>query len=623
MIELATIDFETEGIEQKSYPPKPVGLAIARPGWPRQYFAWGHPEGNNCDESTAREVLAYTYRNYDVLMHNAPFDLHVARKHWGLWPSHKAHCSQILRFLCTPHAQSFGLKESAKELFGIAPDARDAVREWLIEHGYRKHVRSVKELGKFICKAPGDVVGPYACEDVRLPPMLFERFHAQIMADAPSDGLMGLQDAYQRELDMIKVCLDMTDRGVKIDCARLEFDVRIWQSNIDELARSIFAKLGCFEFELSKPAQLARAMERAGKITNWVLTETGKPSIGADNLKLSCNDPELVELLEVHGIINKCLNTFGLPWLENADNNGRVHPQWNSTRRGEGHTVGARTGRSRSSPNFQNLIKLKNGHPAMAHGALIPNLRAYVIPERGAVLLDRDYSQQEFRALAHFEDGPLLQAYLNNPSMDVHETGRLMMNDQHGLNLTEEDRTLVKIIGFGLIYGMGAGLLAETMGLPVAKSKAFKEAYLSIFPGITDLIKGLKGRALDGKPIRTIGGRTYYCEPDAVVDGRLRKFDYKLLNYLIQGSAADLTKAAMISAHRAGLALTITVHDQLIAEASYDHKHLVMHKLKHCMEKESIALDVELLSDGKMSEKNWAQMEKYDDNYREAESNNS
>jgi DNA polymerase I-like protein with 3'-5' exonuclease and polymerase domains len=119
----------------------------------------------------------------------------------------------------------------------------------------------------------------------------------------------------------------------------------------------------------------------------------------------------------------------------------------------------------------------------------------------------------------------------------------------------------------------------------------------------------MKARAKAGEPIRTWGGREYYCEAPRFVDGRLQEYDYKLVNVLIQGSAADVTKEALIrycdakpKHHR----VLMTVHDELVTSVPCDEREAAMAQLREAME--SVKLDVPLLSDGSWSPKSWADL---------------
>jgi DNA polymerase-1 len=111
----------------------------------------------------------------------------------------------------------------------------------------------------------------------------------------------------------------------------------------------------------------------------------------------------------------------------------------------------------------------------------------------------------------------------------------------------------------------------------------------------------------DNQPIRTVGGREYFCEPPKMIDGRIQTYDFKLLNYLIQGSAADQTKDAVIKFYerRGAGKLLLTVHDEILVSVPVDHADEVMSTLRQCMD--DAGLDVPMTSDGEYGY-NWGEM---------------
>ena len=145
---------------------------------------------------------------------------------------------------------------------------------------------------------------------------------------------------------------------------------------------------------------------------------------------------------------------------------------------------------------------------------------------------------------------------------------------------------------------MGLGALAERLKVSVDEAKRIKQHYLNTFPGIAEIQKALKFRGRQRLPMVTWGGRKYLSEPAKVVDGRLREFEYKLFNYLIQGSSADITKEAMIryATLKKHGRLLFSVHDQIIVSCPKKYWKEEMALLKEAME--GVPLDAPLLSDG-------------------------
>jgi DNA polymerase-1 len=283
--------------------------------------------------------------------------------------------------------------------------------------------------------------------------------------------------------------------------------------------------------------------------------------------------------------------------------------------------VGTRTGRLSSTPNFQNIpnefkeiFRFKTGNkklPICPWKDLpeLPQVRKYILPFEGDVIIDRDYSQQEPRILAHFDGGLLMDNYIADPWTDLHDYAQTKLAER-GLIY---ERKPVKVVNLGLIYGMGAPLMAERLGITVVEANILKKAVLSLYPGLRQMYSDMRTLAKQGIPIRTWGGREYYCEPPKLVDGRVREFDYKLVNLLIQGSAADCTKEAIIRFYKVRepqWRLILNVHDQLAASVPSGDKVRAMRVLKTSME--SPNFDVLMLSEGSTSSTNWGELVVYD-----------
>ena len=305
------------------------------------------------------------------------------------------------------------------------------------------------------------------------------------------------------------------------------------------------------------------------------------------------------------------------PWLEmGSATGGRMHTSWNQVRQNRSDKVqgGTRTGRMSCTPNFQNIPKdwYDKGdgyvHPDHLQVMPLPKIRSYVLPDKGQVFCSRDYSQQELRVLAHFEDDKLLRAYHENPKLDVHDFVKDAIKEITGIDLS---RRHTKIINFGLVYGMGLGKLAEDMGVEVDFAKQVKAAQGRAVPGLKALSTQIKQLVKHGQPIVTWGGRHYHPEPPKMVNGRMMSFEYKLLNYLIQGSSADCTKQAIINYSKVckdGRFL-VTVHDEINISSPQRAVKSEMKLLRDAMA--DVSFDVPMVSDGSIGP-NWGAIKEYE-----------
>jgi DNA polymerase I-like protein with 3'-5' exonuclease and polymerase domains len=243
-----------------------------------------------------------------------------------------------------------------------------------------------------------------------------------------------------------------------------------------------------------------------------------------------------------------------------------------------------------------------------------------VVVRRNGKVMVTGQSQQEFRIFAHYEEGELLARYKINPKMDAHVVTGIILKEKAGIIL---ERRATKDINFGTIYGMGIAKMAKKLGLDDVTARRTLKAYHQALPGIKQLQKQLTACADAGEPIYTWGGRRYYCElPQMVMKvpygggaKRLTEqtYEYKLLNLLVQGSAADATKEAILRYDATGWneddrgPLLLQVHDELDAMAPAKLRQQAMKALRETME--SIEIDIPLLSDGSASRTSWNEVE--------------
>jgi DNA polymerase-1 len=191
---------------------------------------------------------------------------------------------------------------------------------------------------------------------------------------------------------------------------------------------------------------------------------------------------------------------------------------------------------------------------------LLPFMRQYVLPDQeGQIIVSADYNGQEMRLLAHFAEGRAAEIYRNDPKADFHNVARDILHTEAGLDLK---RKPVKIVGFSLIYGAGDENLAGQLGIGKNEARHIRKMYLKSIPGLREFQDDCSSR----DRVKTWGGRIIPVEPPSIDDeGRIRHWNYRLPNYLIQGSAADQTKESIIRYHSAKLSRSsfmLTVHDE-------------------------------------------------------------
>lgn len=615
---VAVVDFETDKISPRPhYPPKPVGVAITLPHEKKgKYMAWGHPPGmgNNCSKRDAEKALKQISSEYIMLCHHAGFDLDVAETHMGVsWPA-THHDTLLMAFLHDPDSYSLSLKPLAERHLGEPPEEQDRLKDWIMTNVIDPETGKAptkKTAGAFISLAPVALVAPYAIGDCTRTRGLFNFLWKDVAGSR-------LVEAYNRELKVTRTLVKMERQGVPIDLKLLGADIGLYEARKRELEEFLLKKLKVRKALRDQVLDhyddqedfswggknFAELLVSSGLVSHLPLTEKGNPSTSAESL-LQVMPAKLAKEFEVRAQLQTCLATFMRPWFKQAkETNGFFHARFNQVRNGDewGVKTGARTGRLSMTPNLQNMIR-SDKDPR------VPQLRKYISHKKHRIG-KRDYSQQELRILAHYEDdavqrdrgemGPFRKAYEDDPTLDAHILVKTLIQQTTGLIL---ERRPTKDLNFGLIYGQGLALTAEKMGLPLEDAKRARNAHAKSLPGIPILQKELKERVKANEPIWTWGGRRYFCEPPVFAKGRWLSFEYKMLNKLIQGSAADCTKQAMVNYDETPLSqempLILQVHDELLAliygitKAAEKRFHTT---LNECMA--DVDFNIPMLSDG-------------------------
>ncbi len=603
---IGCVDFETLAIAPRPlYPPKPVGVALRSSRWKRsKYLAWGHPCENNCTREDAVRQLKAFVAEHRVLCHHAGFDLDVMETHLGIpWPEGHED-TLLLAFLVDPDSPSLSLKPLAERYLNEPPSEQEALHEWILKNVPEA---TPKTAGAYIARAPGKLVGTYACGDTDRTLGLYDHFMREIEKEPR------LRRAYERELKVTRTLIKMERRGIPIRTSLLERDVKRYESTLREVELGLLRKM-----KIKRPEEkleefvwsgknFAEVLLSSGLVKELPMTEKGNPSVAADSLA-TVMPKKIAHEFEVRSQIATCLATFMRPWLKQArETDGLFFARFNQVR-GDYHggsAVGARTGRLSMSPSMMNIIRGDKDER-------VPRLRDYIGRGRFALLGQRDASQQELRITAEYEDGPFKAAYLRNPRQDGHTMVGGLIKETTGIVL---DRYPVKTINFAILYGAGINKLAAQLGVSKEEAKRLLEAHRKALPGIPALQSALKERARLNEPIFTWGGRRYFCEPPKVIEGRLRTFEYKLLNVLVQGSAADCTKQAMVNYDSLGSfaeenPLLLQIHDELIFGIS--NRALAREAHRRVREAFSDLEDfsIPMLSDGKIGAVSWHRMKK-------------
>ena len=356
------------------------------------------------------------------------------------------------------------------------------------------------------------------------------------------------------EMPLVEVLAAMERVGVRLDVHRLgEIAARV-RDRVDELRDQIYEQAGG-EFVIDSPKQLGQVLfERLGLPT----FRKGKTGWSTDRqvLKLLESKHPIVPLIGAYRELTKLDNTYlqALPQL--VDGDGRLHTTFNQTV--------AETGRlSSTNPNLQNIP---------VRTAVGREIRGAFIAEDGWRLVSLDYSQVELRILAHVSGEPALADAFRNGE-DIHRATAAEVFGMAPQDVDRVTRDRAKAVNFGIVYGISDFGLAEQLSIPRDEARRYIDAYLARYPRVRSFIDTtIAAAAQDGyvttllgrrRPIPELGGRTV----------QQRQLGERLaVNTVIQGSAADIIKVAMVRAHAAlrdaGLRarLVLQIHDELLVE---------------------------------------------------------
>lgn len=366
------------------------------------------------------------------------------------------------------------------------------------------------------------------------------------------------------EMPLVAVLADMERAGVLLDVVRLgEIAARV-RDQVDELRDRIWAEAG-EEFVIDSPKQLGHILFEVLGLPTF---RKGKTGYSTDRQVLKLLEPKhpIIGLIGQYRELTKLDNTYlaALPVLVGDD--GRLHTTFNQ--------AVAETGRlSSTNPNLQNIpIRTPLGREIRD---------AFVAPD-GHVLVSCDYSQVELRILAHASGEPTLADAFRRGE-DVH---RATAAEVFGMVPADVDRTTrdrAKAVNFGIVYGISDFGLSEQLGIPRADAKAYIETYLARYPRVRSFIDSTVAAAAQDGYVTTLLGRTRAIPELTGRTVQQRQLGERLaVNTVIQGTAADIIKVAMIRAHAAlvdqGLRarLILQIHDELVFEVPEDEREAVI-----------------------------------------------
>jgi len=573
--DVVAIDLETHDPDIKTKGPgwatnngKVIGVAIAANGW-KGYFPVAHEKGPNLDERIFKRNFKKILDKDNIkVFHNAMYDVGWMRQ-WGLEVKGTIVDTMIAAPLIDENRFRYSLNELSKDYLKekkYETELYEAASQWGTDAKGEMH------------KLPAMIVGPYAEKDAELTLKLWEIFKLQIVEDE-------LQQVFELETKLFPVLFEMKSKGVRVDLDRAETIKKNFKNTEKKILDKILQDTGV-AVDIWAAASVAKAFDSAG-IKYERTAKSKQPKF--DKGFLSNHPSDLARMVVEAREINKASTTF-IDTLLKHSHEGRIHAEIHQLRGDKGGTVSGRL--SMSNPNLQQI-------PAR-HPTIGPAIRSLFIPEEGEQWGSFDYSQQEPRIIVHFAkqldlagSKEVASAYINDPTTDFHQKVAEMANI---------DRKKAKTINLGLSYGMGQGKLAKELGLNTEDAQDLFKEYHSSVPFIRELknmaTQQASRRGENKGFVRTLMKRKCrfnLWEPDTPFKKRKpgdvihfnqplpkqqaqeeygpavrRAFTYTAFNRIIQGSAADQTKQAMVDLHAEGITPMIQIHDEIAVSVPND-----------------------------------------------------
>lgn len=535
-----------------------VGYAIAVDGW-SCYIPIRHAGGGNLDEKVVNRWLKKVFEcPADKIMHNAQYDAGWIKR-MGFQLNGRIIDTMLIAALINENRFSYSLNALSYDYLNRTKSQKtleQAAREFGID--------PKAELWKM----PAMYVGPYAEADAELALELWNFLSTELTKE-------DLWPIANLELDLLPYLIEMTWRGVRVDTDRVERT----RDNLLKRERGVLKeikKIAGSDIEIWAAKSIAKAFDHLS--IDYPKTEKGAPSF--TKMFLQEHEHPLAKCIVEARNLNKTSGTFINTIMKHCHRDGRIHSHINQIRSDDGGTVSGRI--SMSNPNLQQI-------PAR-DPELGPMIRSLFLPEEGEQWASIDFSQQEPRILVHYahvygqmRKVPLrgadefVAAYNEDPKTDFHDMVAEMANIP---------RKQAKTINLGMMYGMGVGKLSEQLDIPLDEAKTLVKQYHDRVPFVKGLMVGvmnhLNDRTSSGSLRSLLGRKCRFdlWEPDTFAMNKAlpykealdtygsttrlkRAFTYKALNRLIQASAADMTKKAMVDLCKAGHLPMIQIHDEM------------------------------------------------------------
>ena len=524
-----------------------VGIAVAVPGR-KFYFPIAHGSGPNMDRKRTLEWFKDVCESDAIkIFHNAMYDVSWIRS-MGLKINGQIVDTMIAASLIDENRFRFDLNSLSWDYLGHGKN-ETALNEEAKSRGLDPKAD--------MWQLPAMYVGSYAEKDAELTLELWQIFKKELLHQ-------DVESIFELETDLFPCLVDMRFLGVRVDVERAHMLKQALTVQEDNLRQQIKIETG-IDVQLMAARSVAKVFDKLG-LPYERTAKSQAPSFTKNFI--SNHEHPIVRMIAKARETNKAHTTF-IDTIIKHEHKGRIHADINQIRSDQGGTV---TGRfSYSNPNLQQL-------PAR-NKDLGPMIRSIFIPEKGHRWGSFDYSQQEPRLVVHYAAlhkfpsvNDVIDNYENDTSTDFHQVVA---------DMAKIPRSQAKVINLGLFYGMGKAKLQAELGVSKDKAVELFDQYHAKVPFVKQLMNSASNRAQERGQIRTLLGRLcrfHLWEPnqfgmhkalpheEALQEhgpGIRRAFTYKALNKLIQGSAADMTKKAMLDLYKNGIVAHVQIHDEL------------------------------------------------------------
>ena len=448
----------------------------------------------------------------------------------------------------------FGTENPWPEGAGI--ELEKAVKAWISAENKKRRKHSKDTGERFVIAnysdVPDELMEPYAGHDVELQRRICDAIVPQL--DANPD-LVGV---YELERKVLSALYDVETLGMGIDEAgarKLEVEL---ENELTKIRLDLFELAGDDEFNPNSPIQLAAAFERRGVDLSHIEKsgKTGRRSMAADVLEGL--DDDLARRIDDFRGADKMMSTYVWPLLHDQPDTdkGYVHASLHTD--GRLHTdlrqVGARTGRMSSSPNVQNWPRDDL------------RMRHLVVADEGKKLVAVDLDSIELLIFAAFLGSEsIILDMMKDPDADMHTHTANMIGlkpRDRGLGVVESPRQRGKKFNYERIYGGGIKAIKKWHGVDSPTARKWLNRYYEAYPEVEEFQDMIELRLEERGFVKTPWGRRHRAWNPQFADREA----YKFVNYLVQGSAADLFKEAVVRTHEAGIPMIALTHDEILAE---------------------------------------------------------